>query len=185
VTTEGGVNKGGVAFQLEHTAEGWKEHVLHSFPASRGDGYPPSSGLTLDASGNLYGITEQGGGSASGTVFRLSPQPDGHWNETILYFFPNGSRNGEGPAAGLVFDKAGNLYGTTTGGGDSKCSCGVVFKMAPQSNGKWKYQVLHRFTGADGYSPQAGVILDDKGNLYGTTTEGGPGGYGVVYEITP
>jgi len=185
VTTEGGVNKGGVAFQLEHTAEGWKEHVLHSFPASRGDGYPPSSGLTLDDSGNLYGITEQGGGSASGTVFRLSRQPDGRWKETILYFFPNGSRDGEGPAAGLVFDKAGNLYGTTSGGGDSKCSCGVVFKMTPQPSGKWKYTVLHRFNGADGWVPQAGVTLDDKGNLYGTTTEGGPGGYGVVFEITP
>jgi uncharacterized repeat protein (TIGR03803 family) len=77
------------------------------------------------------------------------------------------------------------LYGTASGGGDSHCSCGVVFKMTPGSNGKWSYTVLHRFTGTDGYSPQASLTLDSKGNIYGTTTEGGPGGYGVVFEITP
>jgi uncharacterized repeat protein (TIGR03803 family) len=87
-----------------------------------------------------------------------------------------------GPAAALTFDKSGNLYGTASGGGLGN---GVVFKMTPQAGGKWEYTVLHRFTGKDGYSPQAGVILDDKGNIYGTTTEGGSGGYGVVYEITP
>jgi len=184
-TKEGGVHKAGVAFELEHTAGGWREHVLHSFPASVTDGYTIYGGLVFDVSGNLYGTTLEGGSIGAGTVFELSKRQDGSWKETILYDFPNANLDGGAPAAGLVFDKAGNLYGTATGGGDPSCSCGVVFKMTPQASGNWKYTVLHRFTGKDGYSPQASVILDDKGNLYGTTTEGGPGGYGVVFEITP
>jgi uncharacterized repeat protein (TIGR03803 family) len=185
VTTEGGADKAGVAFQLEYKAGVWEEHVLHSFPAYSGDGYPPSAGLTPDSSGNIFGMTQQGGGDLNGTVFELSRQADGRWKETILYDFNNADRDGGSPRGRLAFDTAGNLYGTTTAGGDPNCLCGVVFKMTPGSNGKWKYQVLHRFTGKDGYDPEAGVILDDKGNLYGTTSEGGPGGYGVVYEITP
>jgi len=186
VTTEGGVDKAGVAYELERTGGEWQEHVLHSFPAFSGDGYPPSAGVVVDGSGNIYGTTFQGGnGDNNGTVYELSRQQDGHWKETILYDFHNGDQDGGSPRGGLVFDKAGSLYGTTTAGGDASCLCGVVFKMTSQSDGKWKYRVLHRFTGADGYSPQAGVILDNKGNLYGTTTEGGPGGYGVVFEITP
>jgi uncharacterized repeat protein (TIGR03803 family) len=126
VTTEGGADKAGVAFRLEYKAGVWEEHVLHSFPAYSGDGYPPSAGLTPDSSGNILGMTQQGGGDRNGTVFELSEQKDGRWKETILYDFNN-----------------------------------------------------------DGYDPEAGVVLDDKGNLYGTTSEGGPGGYGVVFEITP
>jgi uncharacterized repeat protein (TIGR03803 family) len=114
----------------------------------------------------------------------LSPQANGHWKETILYRFPN-ARNGEAPGASLVFDKAGNLYGTTPLGGNNACGdgCGVVFKMTPRANGKWKYSVLHRFNFQDGAHPAAALILDQKGNLYGTTTLGGPGGYGVVFEL--
>jgi uncharacterized repeat protein (TIGR03803 family) len=185
-TKEGGVHNAGVAFELEYTAGAWKEYVLHSFPAFQGDGYTIYAGVVLDAKGNVYGTTFQGGmGNNNGTVFELSQQKDGRWKETILYDFNNADQDGGSPRGGLVLDKAGNLYGTTTAGGDPSCLCGVVFKMMPGSNGKWKYKVLHRFTGKDGYDPEAGVVLDDKGNLYGTTSEGGPGGYGVVYEITP
>jgi len=156
---------------------------MHSFSGGSDGQYPWNAGLVLDAKGNAYGTTLQGG--SSGTVFELSPAGDGQWRETVLYNFPNAEENGGGPAAGLAFDKAGNLYGTTSAGGDPICSCGVVFKLTPGSNGKWKYSVLHRFTGQDGRGPEASMILDDNGNIYGTTTEGGPGGYGVVFEITP
>ena len=96
----------------------------------------------------------QGGGDINGTVFELSPQPDGTWTETILYDFINDDRDGAGPLGGVVFDKAGNLYGTASAGGDANCLCGVVFKMTPDPKGAtWKYRVLHRFTGKDGWVP--------------------------------
>jgi uncharacterized repeat protein (TIGR03803 family) len=190
--TEGG-GKGnlGVVFQLEHTASGWKEHVLHNFPAFSTDGYDPDGTLTLDQNGNVYGTTSQGGsypcdGSGCGMVFELTRGTDGRWKESILYNFPNAVKNGGEPMAGVTFDQSGNLYGTTSGGGDPSCRCGVVFKLTPSSNGKWKYTVLHRFTGTDGWGPQASLIFDkDYKHLYGTTTEGGANGAGVVFEITP
>jgi len=175
----------GVAYQLQSLGGGkWQYHVLHRFAAFPLDGQLPYSGVTVDGSGNVYGTTLQGG--IGGTVYRLSPQQEGRWKETILYNFPNTQTNGGGPVGGLVFDRSGNLYGTTSGGGDTGCSCGVVFKLTPGSNGKWTYTVLHRFTGNDGWSPQATLIFDtDYKHLYGTTAEGGPGGYGVAFQLTP
>ena len=188
MTDGGGIGEGGVAFELEHGSGGWKEHVLHNFPAYSGDGFPPSSGLTLDKAGNLYGTTLQGGdGGGFGTVFKLTRGADGRWKETILYDFPT-LKDGAGPEGGLAIDPEGNLYGTA-GGGIGPCGgggCGVVFKMTPpkSGSGQWTYTVLHRFTGFDGALPVAGPILDAKGNLYGTTSTGGAGGAGVVFEIT-
>lgn len=175
----------GVAYQLKSLGDGkWQYHVLHRFAAFPLDGQLPYSGVTVDGSGNVYGTTLQGG--IGGTVYRLSPEQDGRWKETILYNFPNAQTNGGGPIGGLVLDPAGNIYGTASGGGDPVCQCGVVFKLTQSSSGKWAYAVLHRFTGKDGWSPQASMIFDkDYKHLYGTTVEGGPGGYGVVFEITP
>jgi uncharacterized repeat protein (TIGR03803 family) len=82
-------------------------------------------------------------------------------------------------------DKSGDLYGVTVNGGDPNCDCGVVYKLAPGSKGRWKYTVLHRFTGYDGAQPVAQLIFDSKGNLYGTTSTGGAGGAGVAFELTP
>jgi uncharacterized repeat protein (TIGR03803 family) len=188
VTLAGGVTRGGVAYQLERTTDGWKEHVLLNFRPSVG--YFPYAGPVVDQAGNVYGTTLQGGGGAGcgptgcGTVYKLSKSKDGQWAETILYNFSYYPKNGGGPAAPVMLDKRGNIYGTTSGGGDPTCSCGVVFRLTPDGGGKWTYEILHRFTGKDGWVPQAGVIMDDKGNLYGTTTEGGRGGDGVVFEIT-
>jgi len=87
----------------------------------------------------------------------------------------------------VVFDKAENLYGVTADGGIfGACAvgCGVVFKLSPRSDGTWQYDVLHRFTGKDGANPAATLTLDNRGNLYGTATQGGPNGFGVVFEIT-
>jgi uncharacterized repeat protein (TIGR03803 family) len=180
VTTQGGANKWGVAFELEHTASGWKESVLYDFPV-----YEPGSSLTFDSKGNLYGTTFQEG-PCDGTVYQLSPQGKGRWKRTILYHFCNPDKNGGAPTGGVTFDNLGNLYGTASSGGEPNCNCGVVFKMTPQASGKWEYSVLHRFKGTDGIGPGYNLIFD-KGykHLYGTTVEGGSGGYGVVYEITP
>jgi len=183
----------GTAYELKHNPDGsWQHVLLHSFPSFPGDGEVVYAGLVLDAEDNLYGATNSGGGhacgqtSTCGTVFKLSRNANGLWKEIILYRFPN-PYNGNSPGASLVFDKAGNLYGTAAGGGNNACAngCGVVFKLTPSSNGTWRYSVLHRFTGSDGANPAAALILDEKGNLYGTTTLGGAGGYGVVFEITP
>jgi uncharacterized repeat protein (TIGR03803 family) len=190
-TTERGGRIGyGTVFELE-AGNGWKEKILHSFRGSTGgDGQRPIHDVIFDSSGNLYGTTLDGGhftcdGAGCGTVFRLTPGPGGQWKETILYEFPN-PVDGANPTSRVVFDKAGNIYGTA-GGGIGSCGggCGVVYKLAPQANGKWKYSVLHKFNFSDGGYPGGGLIFDKKGNLYGTASIGGPGGAGVVFEITP
>jgi uncharacterized repeat protein (TIGR03803 family) len=181
-----GAHNLGVVYELSpRTDGGWKKRILHDFcfkgPPNCQDGHTPGVGaLTMDSSGNVYGTTA-GGGCCGGTVFRLTRQADGRWKETVLYDFRGGASGFE-PGAGVVLDKAGNLYGTTIYGGSC---CGVVFKLSPKENGKWKYTVLHTFTGYDGAQPDANLIRDDNGNLYGTTATGGAGGAGVAFELTP
>ncbi|MFL6689171.1 MAG: choice-of-anchor tandem repeat GloVer-containing protein [Alphaproteobacteria bacterium] len=156
-----------------------KERVLYSF-AGGSDGAFPEASLVMDAQGNLYGTTEDGGsvecgGSGCGTVFKLAP--DG--TETVLHAF---SEMGDGvyPIAALALDSAGNLYGTTFKGGDS--GGGVVFRVTP----KGKETLLHSFGGgSDGSRPDAGLVIDDAGNFYGTTSGGGAAGHGTVFRITP
>jgi uncharacterized repeat protein (TIGR03803 family) len=175
----------GVVFELRHTSTGWKETVLHRFQGP--DGSTPITGLVFDAKGNLYGTTQVGGANGEGTVFQLTPTTDGRWKHTILYDFPQ-FRNGGGPVSTLAFDKSGNLYGTAAGGtGPCSGGCGVVYKLAPGSNGKWTYSVLHRFTDKnDGAEPNGAVTFDKTGtHLYGTAIFGGTYNQGVVYEITP
>jgi len=115
-----------------------------------------------------------------GYVDRVS---DGAWEETIVYSFQFG-RSGNQPYAGVVMDKSGNLYGTTDAGGGPN-GCGVIYKLAPAGNDKWKYSVLHRFGRVgDGCIPAGNLAIDQKGNLYGGTVLGGIGD-GVVFELTP
>jgi uncharacterized repeat protein (TIGR03803 family) len=169
-----------------------QEQVLHAFNGR--DGVRPTGGVIFDAAGNLYGTTLGGGRGHScggcGTVFKLSPGANGRWTRTVLHSF-NG-QDGFNPFAGLVFDAAGNLYGTTWIGGSSKypcnSNCGVVFKLSPGANGKWTETVLHRFNGNDGANPYAGLIFDAAGNLYGTTWMGGTKsccGFGTVFKLSP
>ena len=176
----------GISFELHRKADGkWAETITHTFGIQNGDGESPGVGaLAIDASGSLYGTTAGGGSTGYGTVFRVTPGSNGHWKETILYSFEGGT-NGVEPAAGVVMDPAGNLYGTTIAGGDNDCGCGLVYKLAPRPDGKWKYTVLHAFLGYDGAQPDANLILDGKGNLYGTTATGGTYGGGVAFELTP
>ena len=189
VTDSGGKANFGVVFQLEHTPNGWKEHVLHSFGGAP-DGFFVQGGVVVDGQGRVYGATEQGGtgcggGVGCGVIYQVTKQPDGHWKEKILHDFPN-TKNGASPIGALAIDATGNLYGVG-GGGGGPCfggGCGVVYKMVHNADDSFTYQVLHRFQGTDGLAPVAGVILDAKGNIYGTTSTGGPGGYGVVFKIT-
>ncbi len=171
----------------------WRETVLHSF-ALENDGNDPQAEVVFDQAGNLYGTTQWGGTGACqcGTVFKLTHNADGSWSETILYSFQGGTNDGQEPLAGLVFDQAGNLYGTTEFGGGTGCElnrgCGTVFELTPSGSG-WTETVLHIFTdGADGAYPNSGVIFDSQGNLYGAAAAGGQGidtGNGTVFELTP
>jgi uncharacterized repeat protein (TIGR03803 family) len=193
----------GNVFELTPNSDGtWTESVLYTFTGGS-DGGSPVAGLIFDQAGNLYGTTEFGGNLncqyGCGVVFELTPDSDGSWTESVLYSFTGGT-DGSQPFAGLTFDQQGNLYGTTGGGGNSKCQglfsgCGVAFELAPNSDGTWTESVLHAFNGKDGQMPLAGVIFDQAGNLYGTTRGGGQllsdcgdwmaSGCGVVYELTP
>jgi uncharacterized repeat protein (TIGR03803 family) len=156
------------------------ETVLYSFCAQSGctDGSHPRAGLVLDTSGNLYGTTYDGGANGKGTVFAVSPSG----TETVLYSFcaQSGCRDGSHPLAGLILDAKGNLYGTTYFGGKGR---GTVFEVSPSGT----ETVLHSFTakGTDGYYPSADLVLDDKGNLYGTTLSGGANGGGTVFQVVP
>jgi uncharacterized repeat protein (TIGR03803 family) len=125
---------------------GWKEKVLHSFCASDcSDGYQPQAGLIFDAAGNLYGTARFGGNcfDACGAVFELMPTSGGNWTLKVLYDFTGGP-DGSQPLAGLTFDTAGNLHGTTVFGGNT--GFGVVFRLKPNSSGGWTESVLHTST---------------------------------------
>jgi uncharacterized repeat protein (TIGR03803 family) len=185
----------GVVFELTRNADGsWAEKVLHHF-TSGADGGLPIGGLIFDQAGNLYGATYASTGY--GAVFQLIPNMDGSWTEKVLHSFPLDHRaGGAGPLGGVIFDHAGNLYGTTLFGGDTSCGsgagCGVVFQLTPSADGGWREKVLHHFTdGTGGGFPGAGLIFDQPGNLYGTTESGGNlsqctgFGCGVVFELTP
>jgi len=194
-TTEtGGAYKSGTVFELTPNSRGgWTETVLYSFCAatSCSDGADPRGGLVRDAAGNLFGTTFEGRGSncgqdyyGCGVVFELSPN-DGSWTETVLYSFSAG-RDGANPYGGLVFDSAGNLYGTTSYGGDKNCLCGTVFELSPGSSA-WTQTVIHTFrpNSGDGAYPYAGLAVDAANNLYGTTNTGGVYGRGSVFKLTP
>jgi uncharacterized repeat protein (TIGR03803 family) len=170
-----------------------KESVLYHFKGGT-DGATPAAGLVADVLGNLYGTTTSGGTSNLGTVFEVSP-PGTVWTETVLYNFAGGN-DGANPYGNLIFDKAGNLYGTTISGGTSaNCTggCGTVFELSPPAaqGDPWTEAVLYSFAGqSDGANPYSGLIMDSKGNLYGTTQTGGgvscgATSCGTIFELTP
>ncbi|MFZ0953636.1 MAG: choice-of-anchor tandem repeat GloVer-containing protein [Candidatus Sulfotelmatobacter sp.] len=194
-TTEDGPGKGcggggcGTVYKLAPSANGtWKVSTLHVFTGA--DGANPIDGVIFDGAGNLYGTTAGGGAYGYGVgggiygygvVFKLAPNPDGTWTESVLYNFGVGQADGREPAGELTFDGVGNLYGMTQYGGQH--GAGTVFKLAPDSGGTWTESVLYSFTGnGQEWFPYAGLIFDAAGNLYGTTR-----GFseGVVFKLTP
>ncbi len=235
----------GIVFQLKPRSSGqWKENVLYSFTNGSTGGVGLEGNLVLDTAGNVYGTAYWGDSDFEGTVFELTPGSNG-WTEKDIYAFcPSGCDDGGSPASGVIFDNAGNLYGTATAGGAD--GGGVIFKLAP-SNGSWTesvlysfcpynfcrggwypwgltrtangdlystttyggnyfwpcvpgdgcgavfkfdpnsgdYAALHRFDGRDGAFPNSAVVLDEQGNVYGTTTNDGAFGCGTVFQLSP
>jgi len=180
-----------------------QEKVLWTFGGYPHDGANPAGRLISDEAGNVYGTTRFGGGADDGTVFELSPQPDGTWTETVLYEFCVAGGlcpDGEQPEAGLVFDPAGNLFGTTYVGGTTQLYGGTVFELSPPQlpGGAWTFATIYNFCSVvncqiclDGMNPHSQLALDAAGDLYGTTTAGGTGhdlsryaGDGTVFELS-
>ena len=191
--TELGVYNGGTAFTLRPQPGGqWKEFVLHTFEGKT-DGTSPSGGVTVHQ-GGLYGTTEAGGavgclGSGCGTVYELTRGTGNSVNEQILRDFGANEEQGVTPLGSVAFDGRGDLFGVTADGGNlemcPETGCGVVYGMKPQGNGQWAFGVLHSFIGSDGVEPDYGLMIDSKGNLYGTTLGGGEYGFGVAFELSP
>ena len=200
-TTQYGGSIGlGSVYQLTRKGSGWVNNPIYSFNGNAtNDGSYPLSGLTVGPDGSFYGTTREGGGGCAqsnhgcGTVYSLRPAAAAcktalcPWSETVIYRFAGGSDGANPQYANLVFDAAGNLYGTTSSGGAS--GLGTVYQLTP-SNGGWTESVLYSFAGgSDGSQPWGGVIFDQADKLYGTTYEGGGGcngfGCGTVFELTP
>jgi uncharacterized repeat protein (TIGR03803 family) len=194
----GGLNQSGTIYELSPTT-GY--HLLYRFSPDGSFGKNPQGNLVFDSSGNLYGTTVYGGSNKSachnqgcGVIFKLSPSSNnGLWVETVLYSFCSQSQcsDGANPQAGVVFDSQGNLYGTTKAGGNQGCQeagpgCGTVFELSQNSSDSWGETVLYDFSNpGDGELPMSGVIWDATGNLYSTTSAGGGGNGGTVFELSP
>jgi uncharacterized repeat protein (TIGR03803 family) len=200
VMSSGGSSANGVVFKLSPNASGpWTYSVVYTF-AGGSDGSFPIGPLAFDSAGNLYGTTANGGGvtcsNTCGTVFKLAPNGGG-WSESIINSFSaSTSSQGYHPEGGVIIDSLGNLYGTTSAGGNlSAAGCagtgrGVVFQLTPGTSG-WTENVIHTFVFTDGSGPGAPLTMDAKGNLYGTTPYGGTtnsncgNGCGGVFELSP
>lgn len=191
-----GLDGCGTVFRLTHKNSGWILESLYTFQG-QADGSSPFAGVVTGPDGALYGTTIAGGGGSCtngragcGTIFRLVPPPTTcaatqcPWQETVIHAFQGGS-DGWSPAYGsLLFDIAGNIYGTTQyGGGPS--DDGTVYEATGHGGG-WTESVLYVFAGQNGEVPSGGVIFDQAGHLLGTTTDGGPDdrGGGIVFQLT-
>ena len=186
VTELGGANGAGTVCRLSASEDTWNLITLYAF-RGQPDAAFPYGGLIADAHGNLYGTTYFGGANGAGAVFKVAPGPNviGGWRDTVLYSF-QGGLDGGSPTSTLVFDAAGNLYGTTSAGGDPGCDCGVAFELTPNGSGGWNESVLHTFgTAPDGAYLYYGMTPDGVGNFFGTTVGGGAHGHGTVFELTP
>lgn len=187
----------GSVFELIHEANGtWSDKVLYTFTNSGGVLLNP--GFVIDAAGNVYGTTDLGGDYNVGTVWELSPQPDGTWTETTLYSFNyNNGTDGIYPGSGLVADTDGNLYGGTNFGGnyqDPHCpaGCGAVFKMTHHPDGSWTESTVYGLLYIDGLGIFSSLNFDAAGNMYGMASAGGTGacyqdggltGCGTIFQL--
>jgi len=178
-TTALGGNGVGVVYEMMHSGSGWTEQPIYDF--SGPDGADPYSGVIFDSAGNLYGTTTAGGANGFGAVYELSPSGSG-WTERVLYSFTGGN-DGSLPTAGLIFDQAGNLYGSTNVGGAS--GGGTVFELTPSGGGNWTYHLIYGFSGVTNCGPWGALAFDANGGLVGTTLCDGAHGAGNVFRLTP
>ena len=198
-TVGGGASGYGTVFSMTPPAApggAWTENVLYNFTGGNDGKNPLYSGVAIGSGGVLYGTTDDGGYDSRGVVFSLTPPASlgEPWTEQVLHTFTGGvthSIDGSNPYAGVVIGKGGRLYGTTAGGGPR--GNGTVFELVPplSPGGPWEERVIHSFAGGatDGEGPQADLVVGDGGELYGTTSYGGPGGCeygcGTIFALHP
>jgi uncharacterized repeat protein (TIGR03803 family) len=191
-TTMAGGRKGfGTVYRLANSGGNWVFYLVYSFAGfEKGDGSGPYARVVIGPDGALYGTTRSGGGGQGcrelhgcGTVYRVRAKPGDiqvPWTEDVLYSF--GTYDGSDPYYGdLVFDHMGNLYGATMNGG--AYLQGAVYELSP-AGGTWTEQVVYSFAGPDGAAPVNGPVIDQSGHLYGTTSSGGSGGFGAIYQLS-
>lgn len=180
--SQGGLYSYGIVFELSPSQSGWTETILHHF-ALGSDGGTPYGGLTFDKSGNLYGTSTQGGTGADGgggAIFELTPS-NGTWAFNVIYGLDGWGISGT--FRDLMFDASGNIFATTHCDGVN--NAGTVYELS-NSGGTWTYNELYTFTGGkDGLYSFSNLIRDKRGNLYGTTNQGGASGNGVIFRVTP
>jgi hypothetical protein len=178
---EFGTNNFGAVFRLHMGGNGWTRQDIYTFTGGTDSGQPAPS-LLLDRAGNVFGVT-----TLNEAIFELSPpskglSPQTPWNFAVVHPSPRGP-DGYG-AAGLVFDRSGNLYGVAGVDGDPQCDCGLVFKLAPNPSGPWTETVLSTFTGQpDGYGPVGDLVLDKNARAFGVTIRGGAADDGTVFSV--
>jgi uncharacterized repeat protein (TIGR03803 family) len=182
-TSDGGAYSAGTVFEIAKTATGYASTPTTLVSFNGTDGGLPLAGLIADANGNLFGTTAAGGADGGGTVFEIAKTASGYANTPTTLVSFNGT-NGAYPAAGLIADADGNLFGTTEEGGGGANNVGTVFEIAKTAAGYASTPTtLVSFNGTDGANPVAGLIADANGNLFGTTYAGGANDYGTVFEI--
>jgi len=200
VTQEGGGHDAGVAYWLRpRSGSSWYENVIYAFCARKQscpDGAQPSTGMTLDAAGDLFGVTALGGATDSGVAFELVAPPPGHrdWTQMVLHSYCMLARcaDGNGEFSELLEDSAGNLYGTTRfGGTGSRCTnaafgCGIIYEIAADATFTKLYDFCSLANCADGGDPEnlGGLVLDGSGDLFGTTTQTDNVDGGTIFEFS-
>jgi uncharacterized repeat protein (TIGR03803 family) len=178
-----------VAFVLLSVSSYATENVLYSFNVKDGD--LPEGGVIFDNAGNLYGTTFYGGtpaceGHGCGLVYKLTPSGNGDWTENTIYTF-TGESDGTHPNSRLIFDSAGNLYGTTYGNYYGGTGYGTAYRLSPNPDGSWSFSLLYTFGqgSKDGIRPSGTLAFDANGNLFGVTNKGGTPNLGTIFELTP
>ena len=179
----GGANGAGTIYKIHPGKDGkWTLTVIHAFTGGA-DGVGGSAGAMVFHGKHLYGAATAGGVNGDGLVYELTPAKTGEWGFKVIYSF-KGESDGAFPYGGLTFDTLGNLYGTTYYDGEHEV--GTAYELMPRHSGEWKEKVLYSFKGGnDGASSIGNLVLDNTGNLYGTTSEGGAGGRGVIFQLKP
>lgn len=176
-TANGGAFGSGVVYEMMRSQNGWTEVPIYSFSGGS-DGSQPRGGVVFDSNGNLFGTTSHGGSGNHGVVFELTYVPGTGWTEKVIYTF-QGGKDGSYPYAGVTFDSAGNLYGSTFLGGDGQG--GTVFELSP-SGDTWNFNLIYPLPGTAG--PEGSLTLDAAGNIYGTAAGNGNRLFGNVFKLT-